>query len=66
MALLVVMTGCREIVYDPAAGHDPPATEADARVDEDAATPRPPPPEPVPEWAEDHAPPPAFPPPPAD
>ncbi len=61
---LVSLAGCREVVLDPSARHQAPVVEeADAAFDEDAATP---PPEvaPVPAWAEDDAPPPAFPPPP--
>ena len=51
-----------EVVHDPAARHVAPILdEPDAQIDEDAATPEPPPP--VPDWALEDPPPPAFPPP---
>ena len=61
--LMIASLGCAEVVIDPARGHREPAVESyDATVAEDAAIPEPAP-APIPEWARDHAPPPAMPPP---
>ncbi len=64
MLLLLLGGGCREVAHDPASRSAAPALEeADATVDEDAATPSPTV-EPYPDWATEDPPPPPFPPPP--
>ncbi|MCB9593803.1 MAG: hypothetical protein H6719_13805 [Sandaracinaceae bacterium] len=63
VALAAALAGCREITIDPAGAQRAPLLEAveetDAQVDEDAAAP----PGPIPDWALEDPPPPAFPPP---
>jgi len=59
----LAVVGCAEIVIDPAHAHQAPVVESyDATIDEDAAMPDALP-APVPPWAAEDAPPPAFPPP---
>ena len=62
----VALLGCAEIVVDPSHDQREPVVESyDAMIDEDAG-PEPSAPEPIPAWARDNAPPPAFPPPAVD
>ena len=64
--VVLALGGCREVVLDPASRHAAPLVdeESDAAFDEDAATPPPVEVAPIPYWAREDAPPPAFPPPP--